>query len=99
MGLDLYQAVTDRILEMLDKGTVPWRHPIRNADGGRPKNFESGRPYRGVNVFLLAITAWMKGYGSSSWLTFRQAEEKGGPRQKGREILDGCLLEASRNHR
>jgi antirestriction protein ArdC len=76
MAIDIYQAVTDRILTMLDKGTVPWRHPIHNSRGGRPKNLESGKPYRGVNVFLLAITAWMKGYESSYWLTFKQAQEK-----------------------
>lgn len=80
---DLYQAVTDRILEMLDAGVVPWRHPIRGADGGWPRNLHSGRPYRGVNVFLLAVTAWMKGYGSAGWLTFRQARERGGHVRQG----------------
>jgi antirestriction protein ArdC len=83
MAFDLYQAVTDRILEILDKGTVPWRHPIHNSGGGRPKNLDSGKPYRGVNVFLLAITAWAKGYGSAYWLTFRQAQERGGYVKKG----------------
>jgi antirestriction protein ArdC len=61
MRFDVYQAVTDRILKMLDKGTVPWRHPIRNAGGGRPKNIKSDRPYRGVNVFLLRVTSWLEG--------------------------------------
>lgn len=83
-GPDVYQAVTDRILEMLDKGTVPWRHPIRGgAGGGWPKNLESGRPYRGVNVFLLAVTSWMKGYGSAYWMTYRQAAARGGHVRKG----------------
>jgi antirestriction protein ArdC len=83
MAFDVYQAVTDRILEMLDRGTVPWRHPIRNAGGGWPKNIESGKNYRGVNVFLLSITSWLKGYGSSYWMTYRQAGEKGGHVKKG----------------
>ncbi len=84
MSFDVYQVVTDRILEMLDKGTVPWRHPIRGgAGGGWPKNLESGRPYRGVNVFLLAVTSWMKGYGSAFWMTYRQATERGGHVRKG----------------
>lgn len=83
-GPDVYQAVTDRILEMLDKGTVPWRHPIRGgAGGGWPKNLESDRPYRGVNVFLLAVTSWMKGYGSAYWMTYRQAAARGGHVRKG----------------
>lgn len=84
MAFDVYQVVTDRILEMLDKGTVPWRHPIRGgAGGGWPKNLESGRPYRGVNVFLLAVTSWMKGYGSTFWMTYRQAAAQGGNVRKG----------------
>ncbi len=83
-GPDIYQAVTDRILEMLDKGTVPWRHPIRGGAGGDwPKNLESRRPYRGVNVFLLAVTSWMKGYGSAFWMTYRQAAASGGNVRKG----------------
>jgi antirestriction protein ArdC len=83
MAFDVYQAVTDRILEMLDKGTVPWRHPIRNAGGGWPRNIESDKPYRGVNVFLLSITSWLKGYGSSYWMTYRQAGENGGHVKRG----------------
>jgi antirestriction protein ArdC len=83
MAFDIYQAVTDRIVEMLDKGTVPWRHPIHNNGGGAPKNIESGKPYRGVNVFLLGVTSWLKGYGSAYWLTFRQAQEKGGNVRRG----------------
>ena len=83
MAFDIYQAVTDRILEMLDKGTVPWRHPIHTSGGGRPRNLESGKHYRGVNVFLLGLTAWVKGYGSAYWLTFRQAQEQGAYVRKG----------------
>jgi len=83
MALDIYQAVTDRILEILDRGTVPWRHPIRGGQGGMPANLVSGRAYRGVNVFLLAITSWIQGYDSPHWLTYRQARERGGHVRKG----------------
>lgn len=85
MALDVYQAVTDRILEMLDQGTVPWRRPIKpKAHGdGFPKSMSTGKRYRGVNVFLLAITAWAKGYESSYWITYKQAQEQGGQVRKG----------------
>lgn len=84
MAFDIYEAVTNRILDMLDKGTVPWRHPIRRGSGDTwPKNLASGKHYRGINVFLLAMTAWAKGYASSYWLTFRQAGERGGNVRKG----------------
>jgi antirestriction protein ArdC len=84
MTFDLYNEVTNQIIAMLDKGVVPWRSPILGrGTAGHPKNMESGKQYRGVNVFLLAFTAYAKGYGSSYWLTFNQAKEKGGNVRKG----------------
>jgi len=83
-SFDLYQTVTDQIVAMLEAGVVPWRSPIlgRNS-AGHPKNLNTGKPYRGVNVFLLAFTSFAKGYGSSYWLTFNQAKERGGNVKKG----------------
>ncbi|HVS70814.1 MAG TPA: zincin-like metallopeptidase domain-containing protein [Phycisphaerae bacterium] len=84
MKFDLYSEVTNHIIAMLDKGVIPWRSPILGAGtAGHPKNLESDRPYRGVNVFLLAFTAYAKGYGSSYWLTFNQARARGGCVKKG----------------
>ncbi|QDU98602.1 ArdC family protein [Lignipirellula cremea] len=81
---DLYQEVTDRILELLDAGTVPWRNPIQRGGGqGWPKNLDSGKRYRGINVFLLASMAWAKGYGSDYWITFKQAQKANGAVRKG----------------
>lgn len=81
---DLYQEVTNQIVTMLDQGVVPWRSPILGrGSAGHPRNLESTKPYRGVNVFLLAFTAFAKGYESSYWLTFNQAKGKGGTIRKG----------------
>ena len=83
-SFDLYQTVTDQIVAMLETGVVPWRSPIlgRNS-AGHPRNHNTGKGYRGVNVFLLAFTAFARGYGSSYWLTFNQARERGGNVRKG----------------
>jgi antirestriction protein ArdC len=85
MAFDVYQAVTDRILEALDAGTVPWRRPLKRtaAGDGFPKSLASGKRYRGVNVFLLALTAWTKGYDSDYWATFNQVKEKNAHVRKG----------------
>jgi len=83
-SFDLYSEITRQIVEMLDKGVIPWRSPIMGqSKGGYPKNLDSKKPYRGVNVLLLAFTAYVKGFGSSYWLTFRQAKEAGGSVKKG----------------
>jgi antirestriction protein ArdC len=72
----VYEIVTGRILAELEKGQVPWRKPWRTLP---PANLISKKPYRGINVFLLALT----GYGSQYWLTYRQARALGGNVRKG----------------
>lgn len=72
--VDVYQVVTDMVLEALDAGVVPWKKP-----GNRPRNLASGKVYRGVNVWILAIA----GYASPYWVTFKQAKDRGGSVRKG----------------
>jgi antirestriction protein ArdC len=82
-AFDLYQTVTDQIVTMLESGVVPWRSPILAQRAGQPTNLISGKPYRGINAFLLAMTAYGKGYGSAHWCTFNQAKSRGGSVRKG----------------
>ena len=66
---------------------VPWRSPILGrSSAGHPKNLDSRKQYRGVNVFLLAFTAYAKGYGSSYWATYKQVQELGGNVRKGEKL-------------
>jgi antirestriction protein ArdC len=77
---DVYQIVTDRIVDLLDRGTVPWHKPWSGADvDGTPRNLRSGKPYRGINVFLLGCAR----YSSPYFLTFKQVLELGGCVRKG----------------
>lgn len=79
---DVYQIITDQILDLLNKGIVPWRKPW-NCSGEsymtRPMNLISKKPYRGINVFILAAA----GYNSPYWLTYKQAQEAGGNVRQG----------------
>ncbi len=78
--VDVYQMITDMIIEQLEKGTVPWARPW-NGPGGFPKNLISGRGYRGINLFVLGHFASV--YGSPYFLTFNQAKRLGGNVKKG----------------
>jgi antirestriction protein ArdC len=78
MNNQVYDSITERIVTLLEQGTVPWHKPW-NANTGWPRNFVTKRPYRGINVFLLAAMS----YESPYWLTFRQAFELGGTVRKG----------------
>ncbi|MEZ6061098.1 MAG: zincin-like metallopeptidase domain-containing protein [Planctomycetaceae bacterium] len=81
---DIFQEVTDRIIEYLEQGVVPWRNPIARGTGdGWPKNLSSGKRYRGINVLLLTMQSWSSGYSSDFWLTFKQARAAGGTVRKG----------------
>lgn len=76
--LDPYQFVTDMIVGHLEKGVVPWRCPW-NREVGRPRNFHTGKTYRGVNLLMLG---W-RGFASPYWLTFQQVKTLGGSVRKG----------------
>lgn len=79
MSVNVYQVITDRILQKLQQGVVPWRMPWANGEAGVPKNLVSGKPYRGVNIFLLSAQRFSSPY----FLTYKQATERGGNVRKG----------------
>lgn len=76
--MDVYQQVTDRIIEILESGTIPWRKTW-SAGSGMPKNLVSKKEYRGINIFLLSAMP----YSSPYWLTYKQATDLGGHVRKG----------------
>jgi antirestriction protein ArdC len=73
---NVYEIITEKIIEQLQNGVVPWRKPWRTE---LPCNLVSGKVYRGINPFLLAP----QGFGSRYWLTFNQASKLGGHIRKG----------------
>jgi antirestriction protein ArdC len=73
---NVYEIITEKIIEQLQNGVAPWRKPWRCEP---PANLVSGKEYRGINPFLLAS----QGYGSRYWLTFNQANKLGGHVKKG----------------
>jgi antirestriction protein ArdC len=76
--MDVYAIVTDKIINLLEQGVVPWRRPW--TVGGLPRNVVSKKPYRGINHFLLSASKYVQPY----WLTIRQANELGGHVRKAR---------------
>jgi antirestriction protein ArdC len=72
----VYEVITDRILDSLSKGVVPWRKPWRTE---APKNLVSHKDYRGVNILLLHAAP----FESPHWMTFKQARDQGGSVKKG----------------
>jgi antirestriction protein ArdC len=73
---NVYEIITEKIVEQLENGVIPWRKPWRTEP---PCNLISGKEYRGINPFLLAP----QGFGSRYWLTLNQANKIGGRIRKG----------------
>ncbi|MGO3933082.1 ArdC family protein [Rhodopseudomonas pseudopalustris] len=86
MRKDLYQSITDQIVEQLEQGVRPWLKPWSAAHlAGRvslPLRY-NGTPYRGVNIIALWMQGIAKGYSAPRWMTFKQALELGGCVRKG----------------
>jgi antirestriction protein ArdC len=78
MNIHSYERITERIVALLEQGTVPWHKPW-TVKTGLPRNLITQKPYRGINVFLLLSMS----YESPHWLTFRQANQLGASVKKG----------------
>lgn len=82
--IDVRQAVTERIVAMLEQGGHVFRARwAAAASRGFPRNLQTGRPYRGANVLLLWDEALTQGYATHLWMTYRQAAALGGQVRRG----------------
>jgi antirestriction protein ArdC len=50
MAKSVYEIITEKIIEKLEKGVVPWRQPWTNSNA---VNWITQKPYRGINIFLV----------------------------------------------
>lgn len=83
---DVYERVTNKIVEALERGVRPWLQPwnAQHAAGRITRPLRSnGVPYQGINVLMLWGSAEEAGYACPYWLTFQQARELGGFVKKG----------------
>ena len=76
---DLYQEVTDRIIERIEAGTAPWQRlwdPVRHPGAPAfPVNAATGKTYRGVNVLLLGSDS--RSSDDPRWCGYEQAKARG----------------------
>ena len=76
--MDVYEIITEKIIEKLESGVIPWRKPWRQIGGHHiPRNGVTRRAYSGMNLWLL------NNYDSPDFFTARQIRELGGTIQKG----------------
>lgn len=72
MSKKVYEMITNKIIEKLEQGTVPWEMPFEK---GISVNYVTQKPYRGINAWLLD--------GGGEYATFKQIKDNGGKVKKG----------------
>lgn len=83
MKQSIYERITDAIVADLEQGVVPWIKPWTGSADPVPHNAATQRAYRGINHLLLGMRCYTDGYRTNGWLTFRQAQERGGTVRRG----------------
>ena len=66
--MDIYAAVTDRIIAQMENGIIPWLKPWRT--NGKAVSHATGKPYSLLNQMLLGRPG--------EYLTFKQCQAAGG---------------------
>jgi antirestriction protein ArdC len=84
---DLDQVVTDRLLAAIENGRAPWQTPYLVR--GLPLSMSTGKPYRGINPWLLVPVAEERGYTSPWWGTYDQIAKQGGQVMRKPEGFEG----------
>lgn len=74
MAFDIYAAVTDRIIQQMEQGSIPWCKPWTGISGAAISG-TTGKPYSLLNQMLLTK--------SGSYFTFHQIQKLGGHVRKG----------------
>jgi antirestriction protein ArdC len=82
---DIRADLTTRIVDALNRGTIPWRKPWNaTPDPVRtPTNFVTRRPYSGFNVLSLQLAAQVNAYPAGLWASFNQWKSVGACVRKG----------------
>lgn len=79
MAFDIRKIVTDKIIDGLENGQIPWAKPWK--DGGAV-NHSTGKRYRGLNQLILSFVASQEGL-INRWVTFKGIVTLGGRLKKG----------------
>lgn len=74
----IQEEITNKIIESLKAGTIPWRKPWSTSPNcGAPTNVVSDRTYRGINPLLLEIHRQEYDYSSKWYATYKQWQDLG----------------------
>lgn len=105
MKKDVYQEITDKIIEEMEKGQLPWQKSwdgkIGTAIAIRPQNAVTGEPYhKGNAMYLSTVGKKIDGGKDPRFCTFAAAKEQGWYVRKGEHgfaIVRGFWADKDKN--
>ena len=77
-----YDIITEKVIEMLEQGTIPWKRPWK-VTNRQATSVATKKGYRGMNWLLLNSIMVTEGYKRPEFLTYKKAAEMGGNVIKG----------------
>ncbi|MDM3871797.1 zincin-like metallopeptidase domain-containing protein [Porticoccus sp. W117] len=85
MKTDIYQTVTNNIVEALEQVSLDdYKAPFARLTGQKmPINPVTANQYHGINTLVLWLEQQVKGYSCNEWGTFKQWKDKGAQVKKG----------------
>lgn len=85
MKTDIYQTITQQIIEALEKVSVEdYQAPFARLSAQKaPINPTTGKHYRGINTLILWLMQSESQHDSNEWATFKQWKDKGAQVKKG----------------
>lgn len=85
---DVATVVTQKLIHLIETGEFDkFVKSWSSRQATHPVNFATGKPYTGVNVWLLGMTEFSR----PEWLTYKQAAELGGQVRKGEGSTLACF--------
>jgi antirestriction protein ArdC len=81
---EIRNNITNRIVESLKQGRIPWRKPWTGVEGPRlPTNLTTKRPYSGINIPILWLAGQERGYEVDYWGSYKQWQSVGANVKRG----------------
>ncbi|NJM00559.1 MAG: DUF1738 domain-containing protein [Synechococcaceae cyanobacterium SM2_3_2] len=77
---DKYQLITDKLISLMEQGTLPWQKPWF---GNPPRNLIGGNVYQGSNPLLLTVQMLASEQADPYFIGYHQAKSQGWQVTKG----------------
>lgn len=85
-----YERIAAALIKAVETtGELPWEKPWKGAD--HALSMSTGKPYRGINQWLLGVTAMTTPGYTPWWGTYKQIEALGGQVRKGEHSTPAIL--------